>query len=321
MRDEDGLVADMHRLLGFLEAASVADQHTAERLLAGRLDLSDVPPGYEGVARLLAAATAPASPEELAGEPEVLAEFAAVVPSHPPTLIPRRATMPSKLFSVKAAAAVLAAVLSIGGVAAAATGLLPGQAQPVADQASSTTTAARGLGEAAVADLDGAAKTELRRAWQAGQRNDNGRRAESPAFRALAVAAGGADNVAAYCKQITARGSADRQGRAAATGPDATAAARAGLCQAWQAGQGADNNGRRADSVAFQALAAAAGGADKVAAFCQATTASTRAHGQAPSSPPSDPAPPTTAAPPPSGPPASTGQGGRGQGGPPTTAG
>jgi hypothetical protein len=321
MSDEDGLVADMHRLLGFLEAASVADQHTAERLLAGRLDLSDVPSGYEGVARLLAAATAPASPEELAGEPEVLAEFAAVVPSHPPTLIPRRATMPSKLFSVKAAAAVLAAVLSIGGVAAAATGLLPGQAQPVADQASSTTTAARGLGEAAVADLDGAAKTGLCRAWQAGQGNDNGRRAESPAFRALAVAAGGADNVAAYCKQITARGSADRQGRPAATGPDATAAAHAGLCQAWQAGQGADNNGRRADSVAFQALAAAAGGADKVAAFCQATTASTRAHGQAPSSPPSDPAPPTTAAPPPSGPPASTGQGGRGQGGPPTTAG
>ena len=37
--------------------------------------------------------------------------------------------MPSKLFTLKAAAAALVAVLSIGGVAVAATGLLPGQAQ------------------------------------------------------------------------------------------------------------------------------------------------------------------------------------------------
>jgi hypothetical protein len=119
------------------------------------------------------------------------------------------------------------------------------------------------------------------------------------------VAAGGADNVAAYCKDITAGGSAERQGRAAAAGPDALAAARAGLCQAWQAGEGADH-GRRADSVAFQALVAAAGGADKIDAFCQGTTAgSVGSQGKAPSSTPS-----TTASPPSSGPPASTGQGG-----------
>jgi len=326
MSDEDALVADMHRLLGFLEAAApVADQDTLERLLAERLDPADAPAGYAGLARLLAAATAPAAAEELACEQVMMAEFAAVVPSHPPTLVPRRATMPSRLFSVKAAAAVLVAVLSIGGVAAAATGLLPGQAEPAADQAPSTTgasVAGHGLGAAAVADLGAAAKTGLCQAWQAGKSADHGRRAESPALRALAVAVGGADNVAAYCKDAAAGGSADRQGRGTAVGPDAMAAARAGLCRAWQSGQGADN-GRRVDSVAFQALAAAAGGADKVADFCQATTAgSAGSHGQGSSSSPTGGSvPSTTVSPPSSGPPASTGQGGSGQGGPPTTSG
>jgi hypothetical protein len=320
MSDQDGLVADMHRrLLGFLEAVPpAADQDMVERLLAGRLNQADAPAGYAGLARLLAAATAPAAPEELAGEELVLAEFKAVVQSPSPTLVPRRANMLGKRASVKAAAAVLVAVLSIGGVAAAATGLLSGRAEQAADQAPSTTgasAASHGLGEAAVVDLGAAAKTGLCQAWQAGKGDDHGGRAESPAFRALAVAAGGADNVAAYCKDAAAGGSADRQGQAAAAGPDALAAAQAGLCQAWQAGEGADH-GRRADSVAFQALVAAAGGADKIDAFCQGTTAgSVGSPGKAPSSTPS-----TTASPPSSGPPASTGQGGHGQGGPPTTS-
>jgi hypothetical protein len=327
MSDDDGLAADMHRLLGFLEAASpVADQDTLERLLAGRLDPADAPAGHAGLARLLAAATAPAAAEELAGEHVALAEFAAVMQSQPTTLTPRRATVPSKLLSVKAAAAVLAAVLSVGGVAAAATGLLPGQAQRAADQAPSATAAGaagHGLGDAAVVDLGAAAKAGLCRAWQAGQSADNGSRPDSPAFQALAVAAGGADNVAAYCADVSAGQSAgSSQGGAGATGPDAMAAAREGLCQAWQAGQGADN-GSRPDSVAFQALAAAAGGADKVAAFCQATTAgSAGTHGQGQGSSPTGVTPPsTTVAPPSSGPPASTGPGGHGQGGPPTTTG
>ena len=124
--------------------------------MAERLDPADAPAGDAGLARLLAVATAPAAPEELAGEQVMLAEFAAVVRARPPTLVPRRATMLSKLASVKTAAALLVAVLSIGGVAAAATGLLPGQAEPAADQAASTTgasVAGHGLGEAAVADI------------------------------------------------------------------------------------------------------------------------------------------------------------------------
>ncbi|HET9558325.1 MAG TPA: hypothetical protein VFS70_14380, partial [Actinomycetota bacterium] len=114
------------------------------------------------------------------------------------------------------------------------------------------------------------------------------------------------------------------QGRESAVGPDATAAARAGLCQAWQSGQG-DDHGRRMDSVAFQALATAAGGADNIAGYCKDVTAGD--HGQGKASPPSVSAPPTSASPagngPPAnpGPPASTGPGGHGQGGPPTTTG
>jgi hypothetical protein len=286
MSDHGALVADMYRLLGVLEAAPpAADQDTLERLLDGRLDPGSAPAGYGGLARLLAAATAPAAPEELAGEQLVMAEFAAVVRSRPATLIPRRTAVPSKVFTMKAAAAALVAVLSIGGIAAAATGLLPGQASPVADQAPANTAAdaaAHGLGQAAVASTGGAAQA----------------------------------------------GATDAQGRESAVGPDATAAARAGLCQAWQAGQDGDQ-GRRMDAVAFQALAAAAGGADNIAGYCKDAAAgrSADAHGQGQASPPSVSAPPTTVVPPSSGPPAdpgppaSTGPGGHGQGGPPTTAG
>jgi hypothetical protein len=277
MSDDDGLGTDMHRLLGPLEAASpAADQDTLERLLEGQLDPASAPPGYGGLARLLAAATAPGAPKELAGQQLATAEFAAVMPSHPPTFGPRRTAVPSKVFTLKAAAAALAAVLSIGGIAAAATGLLPGQASSVADQAPATTgtdAAAHGLGGAAVANVGGTAQA----------------------------------------------GSADGKGRESAVGPDATGAARAGLCRAWQAGQGADN-GRRMDSVAFQALATAAGGADNVAAYCEdvAAASSTSDHGQGQASPPSVQAPPTTVSPPSSGPPtdpgapASTGPGGQG---------
>ena len=193
--------------------------------------------------------------------------------------------MPRKVLTMKAAAAALVAVLSIGGVAAAATGLLPDQASPVADQAPATTgadAAVHGLGQAAVTNMGGTGQA----------------------------------------------GSTDGQGRESAVGPDATATVRAGLCRAWQAGQGA-HHGRRMDAVGFQALVDAAGGAHKVAAYCKDVTAasSAGAHGQSQASPPSVAGPPTSVAPPSSGPsadpgpPASTGPGGHGQGGPPTTTG
>jgi hypothetical protein len=51
------------------------DDDTAERLLSGRLDPSDAPSPYAAVARLLQAAAAPPTPDELAGEPTALAAF------------------------------------------------------------------------------------------------------------------------------------------------------------------------------------------------------------------------------------------------------
>jgi hypothetical protein len=332
MSDDDALGPDMHPRLGFLAAAPPAtDQDILERLLDGRLDPAEAPAGYGELARLVAAVSAPAAPEELAGEQRALAEFTAVMRSTPPTLVPRRIAVPSKVLTMKAAAAALIAVLSVGGIAAAATGLLPGQGSPVADQATGTSRAegaGQGLGAAASVEPDAAAQVGLCRAWQAGQGTDPGLPADTPAFQALAAAAGGAGNLTGYCADLTAAAgaSADGPGRGSAVGPDATAAAPAGLCRAWQAGQGTDN-GRRADTPAFQALAAAAGGADKVAAYCQDVTAGTGSHGPGQASPPSDSAPPTTVSPPSSGPPtdpgppASTGHGGHGQGGPPTTTG
>jgi hypothetical protein len=265
MSDQDALGVDMHRLLGFLKAAPpVADQDLLERLLDAQLDPGSAPPGYDGLARLLAAVAAPAAAEELAGEQRAMATFATVMRSHPPILSPRRTAVPRKVLTMKAAAAALVAVLSVGGVAAATTRLLPDQASPVADQPPTTTgadAAAHGLGKSAAANLGGAA----------------------PA------------------------GATDGQGRASAAGPDATAAARAGLCRAWQAGQGGEH-GRRMDAVAFRALVAAAGGADKVAGYCEDVAAgSVGAHGQGQASTPSVSAPPTTVTPPSSGPPADPG--------------
>jgi hypothetical protein len=272
MSDHDAL-GDMHPLLGPLAASSpAADQDILERLLEGRLDPASAPPGYGGLARVLATATAPAAPEELAGEQLATATFEAVMRSHPPILVPRRSAVRKKVFTMKAAAAALVAVLSIGGIAAAATGLLPDKASPTADRAAATTgadAAGHRLGDAAAANIGGTAHA----------------------------------------------GPSNGQGRDSAVGPDATGAARAGLCQAWQAGQGAEH-GRREDSVAFQALVDAAGGADKVAAYCEDVLAGhAGAHGQGQGLPPSAGSPPR------SGPPAGTGPGGHGQGGPPTTTG
>jgi hypothetical protein len=286
MSHDDALEPDMHRLLEPPEPTPpAADQDILDRLLDGRLDPASAPPGYGGLARLLAAVAAPAAPQELAGAQRAMATFAAAMRSHPPTLSPRRTAVPRKVLTMKAAAAALVAALSLGGVAAAAGGLLPDQASPVADQAPATMgadAAAHGVGKAAAANLGGSANA----------------------------------------------GSADGQGRASAVGPDATGAARVGLCRAWQAGQGGEH-GRRMDAVAFQALVVAAGGADQVAAYCEdvAAGASAEDHGKGQGSPPSVSAPPTSVSPPSSGPPAdpgppaSTGAGGHGQGGPPTTTG
>jgi len=233
MNDDDALPFEMRQLLGPGEAPPTLDDETADRLVAGRLDPADAPPGYAAVAKLVAAAAAPATTEELAGEPAAVDRFAAAARSGFPTraFLTRRAGVPTRRFGVKAAVAVLAAVLSIGGVAAA-TGVFPAPAQPAADHGPGSGTATPGSSDAAT----------------------------------------------------TAAARNRQRGSDTATGPDASGPAKHGLCRAWKAGKGGEH-GKREDSTAFRALAAAAGGADKIAAYCQATTPGRSAgqeHGQGP---------------------------------------
>ena len=156
--------------------------------------------------------------------------------------------MPSKLLRVRTATVVALALLSIGAMAAAASGLASTAAERAATAASSHASG----GQVAHEIGDAAARTH---------------------------------------------------------GPND------GLCQAWSAGQG-DDHGKRADAPAFQALAAAAGGADQVAAYCEAELSDAAAHGERPAAPASSS--PNRTTPPTTGPPEDPGKG-NGQGGPPTT--
>ena len=182
--------------------------------------------------------------------------------------------MPSKLLRVRTATVAALALLSIGAMAAAASGLASTAAERAATAASSRASG----GQAAHQIGAAAARTHGPNAAAATNSSGPGRPSDQVA------------------------------------GPDASGSAKHGLCQAWSAGQG-DDHGKRADTPAFQALAAAAGGADQIPAYCQAEL-DAAARGERPAAPagsaPVKPSPPTT------GPPQDPGQG-NGQGGPPTT--
>jgi hypothetical protein len=116
------------------------DQGTASRILDG-LGQADVPPAYVSLAKVLAAASAPGRPEELEGEATVVAAFVGQrartveLPAKNGELRPldRRGLIVSRLVAQKVAAVAVAGGLALGGgLAAAATGSLPGAAQGVA---------------------------------------------------------------------------------------------------------------------------------------------------------------------------------------------
>lgn len=65
--------------------------------------------------------------------------------------------------------------------------------------------------------------------------------------------------------QPSAAATATATATASPVGPDASGSAAYGLCTAWK---GVADQGKAVDSVAFTNLAEAAGGADKVAAYC-----------------------------------------------------
>lgn len=72
MSASDGSGNDMNE---FRPTLSDLDDNAAERLLACQIDAADAPPGYGGVAEIFSAATASATPSELAGESDALTMF------------------------------------------------------------------------------------------------------------------------------------------------------------------------------------------------------------------------------------------------------
>jgi hypothetical protein len=110
------------------------DGETAERLLSGRVAPEDAPPGYGPVVRLLDAASAEASAEELANEREGVIAFALAVDSSRAmdSVSPSGLSMPVPFSRARLVAAALATALVTAGLASA--GSLPGAAQDVASE-------------------------------------------------------------------------------------------------------------------------------------------------------------------------------------------
>jgi uncharacterized membrane protein YgcG len=245
------------------------DDPTVERLLSGTLPAASAPPGYAGVARLLAATVAPPTPRELAAQPAVLAELRAMTRGRL-AATPVRPARPRRRRAGLAALVVVGA-LATGGVAAA-TGHLP---TPVREAARSVLGPGAGTPAASPSPAASAAP---------------GTAPAGPGGSASTVAPG------------------PRTGRAAA-GPVARPALD-GLCRAWQSGNGGQSG--RPDATAFEALAVAAGGPDKVPAFCEnllATDATAKPPKET-KDPPNDPGQDQGLG----GPPATTGHGGGGSG-------
>jgi hypothetical protein len=234
MNADDASFADMRRR--FTDPDPLAlDEETVERLLAGDLPPSRVPPGYAQVAALLAATTAEPTPEELAGQAEVLAELRAVTRPRRADAHTRQAARPPRRRWAGLAAVALVGALVTGGAAVAATGNLPG---PVRDVARNILDTAGGAGPG------------------------------TPTMPAPAPASRASTPGSVQAGQST------RPNGATGSGPVTTGAAAApnpnleGLCQAYLASEGAEQ-GKKLDSAAFEALVRAAGGKEKVPDYCQ----------------------------------------------------
>lgn len=237
MDADDASPAEMRRRPTHRDADPLAlDEDTVERLLTGALPPTQAPPGYAKVAQLLAAAAAAPTPEELAGQEAALAELRAVARARPAaTMAPGPASPPRRRRRTGLAVVVVVGALVTGGAAGAATGHLPG---PVRDAARTIIDAAGGGTPSASTEAS-----------------------QPPAPVKRPAGSGGGLGGA-------------RPGGTTGPGPGSTGAGPAagpaleGLCRAFAAGNG-DEQGGKLDATAFAALARAAGGEDKVPAWCE----------------------------------------------------
>jgi hypothetical protein len=278
MADDDASSAEMRRQSTHRDADPLAlDEDTVEQLLTGALPPAQAPAGYAEVAQLLAAVAATPTPGELVGQEAALAELRAVTWARARAGGRRAARVDTRRRRrTGLAVVVVVGALVTGGVAGAATGHLPG---PVGEAARSIL--GTGGGEAPSASTGGG---------------------QPPAPVTRPTGSGGGP-------------AGSRPGSAAGSGPGGVGAGSIagpnleGLCQAFLSGSGGE--GEKLDATAFDALARAAGGQDKVPAYCEALQPG-KQNAKEPKEP-GQPEPPDSGGQ--GGPPASTGGGG--QGGPP----
>ncbi|SCL24417.1 hypothetical protein GA0074692_1762 [Micromonospora pallida] len=214
---------------------------TAERLLdlsaSGRAGDTDDP-----VARLLAAAAAPARTGELAGEEAALAAFRAARAERPvPALTPSRPRHTARAVAWLAGLAVVATA----GVAVATVGLdrsdpppppapttsspdpwSPGGGDPSAPGTVPTPSTTTGATPATTPPRSAGPRTPgeeaqqgLCRAYLAKPTGQRGKALESTAFQRLVEAAGGAEQVDAYCEDLVGT---EPTGRPSSTGQPTT---------------------------------------------------------------------------------------------------
>ena len=178
-------------------------------LLAGTEFPTGSPPELRPVAEALAALTAAPTGDELAGEAEALAAFRERLGVPSPTRRPRRRpTLLSQLLSARAAAAAAVAALGIGGFATAAfAGALPAPVQQFAHHtigapaARSADARMHDSPSPAGPDATGHPAYGLCTAWAHAKAHGTAKQ-KAVAFRNLATAAGGADNVATFCAAV-----------------------------------------------------------------------------------------------------------------------
>ena len=235
MDADDASSAEMRRRPTNRDADPLAlDEDTVEQLLIGALPPGQAPAGYNKVAQLLAAAAAP-TPGELAGQEAALAELRAVARARlAATTAPVLANPPRRRRRTGLAVVVVVGALVTGGAAGAATGHLPGpvreaartilgtgggQAPPASTEAGQppapvkrpagaggglpgsrpggTTQSGPHAGPAASPNLAG-----LCQAFTSGNGAEEGGKLDAAAFEALAGAAGGQEQIPAYCQDL-----------------------------------------------------------------------------------------------------------------------
>ncbi len=204
------------------------DRDTAERLLRGRP--TGAAAASDALADLLMAAAAPARDHELAGEEEALAAFR--VARLTPATQPRRREMIKSGIAKALTLKLALAAAATGGVAlAASTGHLPGPLGGAghATHASSSATAnpAAAGSSATHTATPSPSMYGLCHAYTAGVAAAPGKALKNPAFTALISAAGGKDNVAAFCAAVLKAGpgnaSAHPTGKASSQAGNASA--------------------------------------------------------------------------------------------------